>query len=376
MRRLIAELDPPATVPLTIHVAGTNGKGSVCACIDAVARAHGLKTGLFTSPHLVRFHERIRVNGQPITDDAVERGLTRWRKSISEWDPHPSFFEVTFALALAYFYQHQVDCLVLETGLGGRLDATNALEPRHVSVITPIDYDHTQILGHTLDGIAREKAGIFRAGVPIVSSAQAPEAELALRQAAASLQAPIDFVHSPYEGPLSLLGDHQRANAALALAALAAAGYPLSSAKVQSGLGKVSWLGRFQQIGARHVIDGAHNTAATAVLAETWRQEFGSRRATVIFGCAREKEPANSLASLSSIAERFIFTKINSPRSEKPDSLSSLVSRERHQSASLKDALALADRFEDPILITGSLFLAGEAIALLGGKAPPAPMLQ
>ncbi|MFT5188219.1 MAG: dihydrofolate synthase/folylpolyglutamate synthase, partial [Verrucomicrobiales bacterium] len=198
MRRLLAELPTPRTPPLTIHVAGTNGKGSVCAFMDAIARAHGLKTGLFTSPHLVRFQERIRVNGETIPDKDMDRWLSHLREIVSDWDPHPSFFEITLALAIAHFYEQQIECLLLETGLGGRLDATNALEPRHVSVITPIHYDHTHILGKTLDAIAREKAGIFRAGIPIVSALQLPEAERALKQAADAIQAPIRFVRAPY----------------------------------------------------------------------------------------------------------------------------------------------------------------------------------
>ncbi|MDB4627014.1 Mur ligase family protein [bacterium] len=162
MRRLLATLDAPAAAPLTFHVAGTNGKGSVCAFLDSVARAHGLRSGLFTSPHLVRFQERMRVNGELISDDVLTGWLDHLRETIMDWEPHPSFFEVTLALAMAHFYEEKVECLVLETGLGGRLDATNAIGTKHVCVVTPIHYDHTHILGDTLGEIAREKTGIFR----------------------------------------------------------------------------------------------------------------------------------------------------------------------------------------------------------------------
>lgn len=376
MRRLLAELPTPRTPPLTIHVAGTNGKGSVCAFMDAIARAHGLKTGLFTSPHLVRFQERIRVNGETIPDKDMDRWLSHLREIVSDWDPHPSFFEITLALAIAHFYEQQIECLLLETGLGGRLDATNALEPRHVSVITPIHYDHTHILGKTLDAIAREKAGIFRAGIPIVSALQLPEAERALKQSADAIQAPIRFVRAPYEGKLSLAGQHQRDNAALAIAVFESANQPISDAHIEQGLQKTMWMGRFQRIGTRYVIDGAHNIASIAALVETWRQQFGSTKATIIFGCANDKPLSETLPALDSIAERFIFTAIQSPRSESPDTLASLAERQSHSVTKLSEALALSEEFPETVLITGSLFLAGEAIAHLTQETPPLPSTQ
>src|SRR5215510_16544396 len=169
-----------ATTPKIIHVAGTNGKGSVCAMIDSICRAQGHRTGLFISPHLVTFRERIRVNGEMISEDAVADGLTMIRDLIADWDPHPTFFEVTTALALKHFGDSKVDVAILETGLGGRLDATNAVQS-NVSVITPIALDHQKWLGHTLAEIAGGKAGIIKPGVPVVSAHQHPQPQELIR---------------------------------------------------------------------------------------------------------------------------------------------------------------------------------------------------
>jgi dihydrofolate synthase/folylpolyglutamate synthase len=166
-----------------IHVAGTNGKGSVCAMIDAIARAAGHRTGLFTSPHLVSFRERIRVNGEKISEEEVARGLCEIRERIRDWDPHPTFFEITTALAWQHFQKARCEILVLETGMGGRLDATNAVQSS-VSVITPIDFDHEKWLGHSIGEIAKEKAGIIKRRIPVVSAPQRPEAEVIIRQRA------------------------------------------------------------------------------------------------------------------------------------------------------------------------------------------------
>src|SRR4029077_20933927 len=163
-----------------IHVAGTNGKGSVCDMIDSILRAQGYRTGLFTSPHLVTFRERIRVNGEMVSEDVVANGLMTIRNLIADWDPHPTFFEVTTALALKCFSEATSDVVILETGLGGRLDATNAVQS-NVAVITPIALDHEKWLGDSLEKIANEKAGIIKAQTPVVSGPQLPGAERVIR---------------------------------------------------------------------------------------------------------------------------------------------------------------------------------------------------
>ena len=370
MRRLLATLDSPGTPPITFHVAGTNGKGSVCAFLDSIAQAHGLRSGLFTSPHLIRYHERMRVNGELISDDVLVRWLDFLRETIADWDPHPSFFEVTMALAMAYFYEEKVECLALETGLGGRLDATNAIDTKHVCVITPIHYDHMEMLGDTLEEIAREKAGIFRAGVPIVSAAQLPEAEIALRQAAAAAQAPISFVNGPYQGEIQLPGEHQRANATLAKAAFQVAVDGATEAQIRLGLSSTEWPGRFQRLGERHIVDGAHNPASIEALCATWTDILGASKATVVFGCAKEKAIEPVLEMLGELAARFIFVPILSGRSEDPKNLQPLVEA-GVVATSLSDGLRLAETHSEAILVTGSLFLAGEALAFLSEEATP-----
>lgn len=220
MRRLIDAQggQPPGRF---VHVAGTNGKGSVCAMVDAVCRAGGWRTGLFTSPHLLTFRERIRVDGEAITEAGVAEGLTRLRALTAEWNPAPTFFELTAALALDWFGQCQTEVVAWETGLGGRLDATNAICPA-VSVITAIDLDHQAYLGETLEEIAEEKAGIIKPGVPAVSAPQAARAAVVLARAAQAQGVSLRVVDA--ETPVNLAGSHQRRNAALALAALEAAG--------------------------------------------------------------------------------------------------------------------------------------------------------
>src|SRR5215471_21352459 len=207
IRRLLNEIDlgstrgsrvvfggSPNNPPKVIHVAGTNGKGSVCAMIDSICRAQGYRTGLFISPHLVTFRERIRVNGEMISEDAVADGLTMIRDLVADWDPHPTFFEVTTALALEHFGESEIDIAILETGLGGRLDATNAVQS-DVSVITPIGLDHEDWLGYTLPAIAGEKAGIIKPGVPVVSAPQQRQAEEVIRARAAECGSPVQFVN-------------------------------------------------------------------------------------------------------------------------------------------------------------------------------------
>ena len=262
----------PPLLGKVIHVAGTNGKGSVCAMIDSILRAQGYRTGLFTSPHLVTFRERIRLNGEMVTEEAVASGLTAIRDLVNDWDPHPTFFEVTTALALKCFSEAKIDIRHLETGMGGRLDATNAIQS-DVSVITPIDFDHEKWLGQSLGEIAAEKAGIIKRKVPVVSAAQRPEAKEAIRARAAECEAPIEYVTAPYDKtPIALAGSHQKQNAALAIAALRAAKIDIGESAIIRGLANVEWPARFQRWDERTIIDGAHNPAAARVLAETWRE--------------------------------------------------------------------------------------------------------
>src|SRR5438874_7043940 len=213
--RAVSGASPETFSCQIIHVAGTNGKGSVCAMIDAIARTVGHRTGLFTSPHLVSFRERIRVNGENISEDEVAAGLTEIRELIGNWNPHPTFFEIATALALQHFQKTHCEIVVLETGMGGRLDATNAVQSA-VSVITPIDFDHEKWLGHSIAEIAKEKAGITKPRTPVVSAPQRPEAEAIIRQRAEECIALLQFVNEPWtKTKIALHGEHQKMNAAV-----------------------------------------------------------------------------------------------------------------------------------------------------------------
>ena len=376
IRRLAGELGFDGARQRFLHVAGTNGKGSVCAMLDAICRAQGIRTGLYTSPHLMSFRERIKLDGEMIGEADVAEGLGRIRKIIEGWETHPTFFEITTALALEWFQREGADVVVLETGMGGRLDSTNIVTPR-VSVITAIDLDHQEWLGATLAQIASEKAGIIKPGVPVVSAPQHNEAAEVLLRAAAKNDTSIQFVTEPLQGiPVNLVGSHQKLNAALALAALRAAGIDASGEAIRHGLGAVAWLGRFQVIGDC-VIDGAHNEAATQRLATTWREAFGDERPAIILGVLKDKDMVAICRALLPIAAGFLIVPVRSHRSSDPAELAKILRSlapgvHCKTAASLSEALEFTKKIRHKTLITGSLFLAGEAVALLepGGALP------
>lgn len=375
VRRLVAALDIDLTGtrgPRFLHVAGTNGKGSTCAMLDSICRAAGLKTGLFTSPHLVTFRERIRLDGEMISEADVAAGLTAIRKLTADWEHSPTFFEITTALALRWFQDRGAEIVVLETGMGGRLDATNVVTPA-VSVITSIDFDHQQYLGDTLAAIAGEKGGIFKEGVPAVSAPQQAEAEHTLRLAAKERGALVlDFIAEPWTASeVGLAGEHQRWNAALAVAALRLAGVHADAATIARGLAGVVWPGRFQQLAPGVTVDGAHNVSAAARLAKTWREIHGDERATIVLGILQDKAAAEICAALAPIAERFILVPVQSPRTFTTEALAEIAAAAspatpRETAATLAEGLTRARALSPRVLVTGSLFLVGEAIAHLG----------
>jgi dihydrofolate synthase / folylpolyglutamate synthase len=398
-RRLIAELsrsggfqaavgDLEIALPWkVIHVAGTNGKGSVCAMIDSICRAQGYRTGLFTSPHLVTFRERIRVNGEMISEDVVANGLTTIRNLVADWDPHPTFFEITTALALKCFSEATIDVVILETGIGGRLDATNAIQS-DVSVITQIEFDHKEWLGSTLAEIATEKAGIIKPRIPVVAAAQRAEAEKVIRARAANCKAPLQFVNESYDGsPIALAGDHQKQNAAVAIAALSAAKIEVDKSTIARGLASIDWPARFQKWDERTIIDGAHNPAAARALAETWCDVFGDQKATLILAVFADKDLRGICEALVPIASCVVLPKIRSERAASPEELTEILSSipgfcragaspagNRRGcptisiTSSVGEALNVACAKPNPMLIAGSLHFAGEVLAHLHGE--------
>ena len=370
-RRVLA---PATCFPFkVIHVAGTNGKGSVCAMIDSICRAQGYPTGLFISPHLVTFRERIRVNGNMISEDAVADGLTMIRDLIADWDPHPTFFEVITALALKHFRDEKIDIAILETGLGGRLDATNAVQS-NVSVITPIGLDHERWLGNTLAEIAGEKAGIIKSGIPVVSAPQQSEAEEVIRARAADCGSSLQFVNDPYhESPIALRGEYQKQNAAVAIAVVRAANIQLEEKAIVRGLAAVEWPARFQKWDERTIIDGAHNPDAARNLAQVWREVFPDQKATLVLAVLSDKNLRGICETLAPIAASVSLPKIRSERAAAPEELANIFSIIAPSlpcsiASTIGDALMLARAKPNPILITGSLHYAGEVLAHLHGQ--------
>ena len=378
-RRLLAATGNPHERLKFLHVAGTNGKGSTCAMMDSILRAAGYRSGLYTSPHLVDFRERIRVDGVMIPEDAVAEGLTLLREASENWDHAPTFFEITTVLAAWWFAREGAEYVVWETGMGGRLDATNAVTP-DVAVITPIGMDHQQWLGNTLAQIADEKAGIIKSRVPVVSAPQAMEARAVLESRASEFGVPITFVAEPWLGEApGLLGSHQRWNAALACAALRAAGAGVEAKDEIEGLRRVVWPARFQRVKENLVIDGAHNPEAVETLVETWREVFGDLRASLVFAALRDKDATRLLRALRAIADEVWLVPVNNARSMAPAELRPLAEGAGFAAiheGSVAESLSAVRASGRPVLVAGSLFLAGEALALLQGTAKPLTSTQ
>lgn len=364
LKRFLAYPDHGVKV---IHVAGTNGKGSTCAMIDSLARAAGTRCGLFTSPHLVDFRERIRVAGVEIPEDECAAMLTKLRGIAESLDPHPTFFEIALALAMRWFRERKCEMIVLETGMGGRLDATTAV-PADVCAITPVGLDHTQWLGSTLGEIAVEKAGILVEGKPAVIGAQPDEAAAVIEMEASERRSPLHWIREPLRGyPIGLAGDHQAWNAAMALECAHLAGVPMNFDVVRHGLASIRWPGRFEEVkqgGRTLVLDGAHNPDGAAAVAATWRQRFGDRQATLVFSGVRSKDLGGIARVLEPLAQRVIVCPVNSQRAVPVDELAALFDGRAEAHADAASALrGLGD--DELVLVAGSLFLVGEVKALL-----------
>lgn len=356
------------------HVAGTNGKGSTCAIMDRVARSCGRRTGLFTSPHLIDYRERMQVSGEMISAERCAELLTEAREVCEGLDVHPTFFEITLAVAMRWFRERECELIILETGMGGRLDATTAV-PADVCLITPIAMDHTQWLGDTLGKVAGEKAGIFLEGVPAFSAPQEREAEAVLRKEANEMRTPLEFVTEPLTGyGIALAGEHQKWNAALALAGLHGLGIHLGSESVADGLKNVSWPGRFERIsfrGKEVILDGAHNPHAAEVLKNTWGREIGVKKGTLIFGAVESKDISGIFREFQGLTERVIFCKVGTMRGLPLEELIKVLPEDKQAAAegyeSFSEAITVAAGYDGPVLVAGSLFLIGEARAMLLG---------
>jgi dihydrofolate synthase/folylpolyglutamate synthase len=338
--------------------------------IDSIARACGRRSGLFTSPHLVDYRERIKVSGQEIPEETCAAMLTSLRRICEGFENHPTFFEITLALAMRWFRERECELIVLETGMGGRLDATTAV-PADVCVVTPIGLDHMQWLGDTLEAIAAEKAGIFVTGKPAISAPQEPAARFILEKEANETRAPIEFIEEPLLGyPMALAGEHQKWNAALAVTALHRAGLRLNSDSVRHGLVHVSWPGRFEEIQPGIILDGAHNPHSAKVLADTWLSHHSGKKAALVFSAVAAKDIAGILEILAPLAAKIFLCPVDTPRAVPAEELTAFLPPDAppHEVfASFVPAFQAAQFHGGPILIAGSLFLVGEARAFLTG---------
>jgi len=386
-RRLAALFGNPQRKLRFIHVAGTNGKGSTCAMLESIYRTAGYRVGLFTSPHLVRFRERFQVNRQLISEARTAELVEELRTALRQFSSaaHPTFFEVVTVMALRYFAQCQCDLVVWETGLGGRLDATNIVMPL-ASVITNVQLDHEKWLGQTRSQIAFEKAGIIKPGVPVVTAESSPKVLNILRRQAHKLKAPFHHVRLAQRSPsvlhdvtLPLPGRHQKLNAALAIATvdLLSGTFKVRRPQLRDGLSLVTWPGRLQVIpqsaGGHLILDGAHNPAAARALRAALRKLLTGSPLTLILGIFHDKDWRGVSRILAPLARKIIVTKVNSPRAVPTLELANACKKANpravvRRAGSVKRALALA-RQDKQTLVTGSLYLIGEALAALSVPA-------
>jgi dihydrofolate synthase/folylpolyglutamate synthase len=392
--------NPHRAIPCA-HIAGTNGKGSTGALLESILRAAGLRTGLYTSPHLERINERIRFNGENISDDDFASAWGRVHEAIEsllasgKLGAHPTFFECVTAMAFVAFVNHRVDFVVYEVGLGGRLDSTNIVEPE-VAIITSIDFDHENFLGHSIEEIAREKAGIIKPGCPVVSSVERPEARGLMARRCAELGARLIEVESAWQvGAVTSADGMYRANvrstlsratfaiepalagrfqirnalaAATAAQALASRGFRITDEAISRGIASVRWPGRLEKL-ADHpalFLDGAHNPSAARELRQFLEENFSGRGIVFVYGAMRDKSVDEIASVLFPLADAVILTQPRQSRAISAPLLAEMTAGLAKEmriisdpAEALEHALELARR-DDAIFVTGSLFLVGE----------------
>jgi dihydrofolate synthase/folylpolyglutamate synthase len=398
---LAKRLGNPERAYPSAHIAGTNGKGSTAAFLESILRRAHLRTGLNTSPHLERINERIRVNGEEISDAAFAGTFTRIQRvteellAVGKLRAHPTYFECVTAMAFEYFSKADVQTGVFEVGLGGRLDATNILTPA-VSIITRIDFDHENFLGHSLQEIASEKAGILKEGVPVVVAEQHQEAREVILARAKELGCPVIETSAEYRIENSAMekgcararvtrvssgrwmqiapqlpGAFQLQNAVNAVAAarvLQRQGFRISTEAIQEGIAATVWPGRLEKLHSRPdvYLDGAHNPGAARELAGFWEQQFANRKIFLLYGALRDKAVDEIAGILFPHAAEVIFTEPRTSRAISAAQLSEIAAHHAPQSVVLADAEKALDYVlgktaeDDAVFITGSLYLVGQ----------------
>jgi dihydrofolate synthase / folylpolyglutamate synthase len=383
------------------HIAGTNGKGSTAAFLESILRHAGFRTGLNTSPHLERINERIRVNGAEISDAAFALTLTRVQRVIEELlaagklRAHPTYFECVTAMAFEYFSRAEIEFGVFEVGLGGRLDATNILTPL-VSIITRIDFDHENFLGHSLQEIAWEKAGILKEGVPVVVGEQHEEVRQVILARARELRCPVFETTAAYRIENSVMqegcarahvtriasgrsieitpqleGRFQLQNALMAVAAagvLQRQGFRIPADTIQKGIAATAWPGRLEKLHSRPdvYLDGAHNPGAARELAAFWEENFAGRKIFLLYGALRDKAVDEIAGVLFPRAAEVVFTEPRTSRAISASQLSEIAAHHAARSSVMADAEQALDYLlskaapQDAVFVTGSLYLVGQ----------------
>jgi dihydrofolate synthase/folylpolyglutamate synthase len=395
--RLLERLGNPHLHTRCVHIGGTNGKGSVTAMLSAVLEKSGYKVGVYTSPHLVSFEERFKINQVKINPEQARKVMVQVKQAVDSTEP-PTFFEFTTAMAFLFFAQEKTDLSILEVGMGGRLDATNVAQPL-VSVITNISLEHQEYLGESLLQIGGEKAGIIKEATPLVSAATQPEIIHLFEETCRGKSSPFYllgrdfFVDQGLKGinyrglsrrldnlTVGLAGEHQKANAAVALCVmelLEKAGFPWKESALRQGLEKTRWPGRFQELPGHPpvILDGAHNPAAAAALIDTLKHRYDGRRMVMVLGIMKDKDIGSMLEIFLKPASEVVFSRPAYERSAEPERLAEAASGYSLPvtvRVPLIEAIDLARQKAGPtgvVVVTGSLFTVGEAMEKLGLEA-------
>lgn len=394
---LLYKLENPHKKFKSIHIAGTNGKGSVCAFVSSILKESGLKAGMYTSPHLIKYEERFKINGEDISEKDFCFYIEKIKKVIDHYPndmEKPTEFEILTALAFLYFADEKTDIAVIETGLGGRLDSTNVINPL-VTAITNVDFDHIKILGETIEDIAKEKAGIIKANIPCVTAADGKALEVILRKCK-EMVAPIRLItkknpsHLTTRSPqlsapssqlknfIPLSGNHQLINAQIAIGIIEELNkidFKITDKQIKNGLSKTRWPARFQKISNNPaiIIDGAHNPAGTQALLETLDEFYPNKKIIFVLGILSYKDYAGMIKIFIKKSKIFFVGKPNNPLACDPN----LICKEVHKSnieysiaKTIPEAILEAKNNaskEDIICIAGSLYTAGEALKYLNG---------
>ena len=397
MRALLERMGNPEKQLKMVHVAGTNGKGSTCSMLERMLRECGYRTGLYTSPYLMRFPERMRVNGVPIDDESLTRIASRVRAETEKLlleGVKPTTFELGTAVTLTYFAEQRVDVAVIEVGLGGRLDPTNVIMPE-VCLIAPIGMDHTKVLGDNLIQIAGEKAGIIKEGIPVAAAPQqndeimqvfrrtAQEKHARLievrREDIEALEADAKgarFVFRGQKAAIHLAGEHQAENACLALSGielLRTRGFVLPEEKCLEGLKKAVWPGRLEWISDNLLIDGAHNPHGAKALHAFVKKHLAGRRIVPVIGMMKDKDVEGCIALYADLAKEAVATQVDYPRAMGHEELRALLKNKGMNAVSESTIPAAIRRAEEIagedgiVLVCGSLYVVGEARLLLRG---------